>query len=333
MTRTVIALSLFLLLFLLSAGCGDGNADRDILEEAGLLRRSGNYVQAVMLFEEAVAHGDSQPRLLLDYAETAVLAAQTERNTLYRQKAKVALTLLSDHSGDINPREIGELWRRLGWEMARDSDSLQAFHCFGSALNYDIHDVFESEWLFRGIYAGNHLELLAEIPDTLTGSAAADSILMITAEIFLVELDRIPRPRTDLREDVLRAKAALLPYTSRTEQELAVLTELDRLGGIQPDARLRRIRLLLEAAESDIAENRQTLAREKLLEVWNSNFSGERIESAYIFGLMEEENGDVESALLWYRRACTVSPGSSSQFALLAAARKDSLIFDYERME
>ena len=332
MIRTAIALNLFLLL-LISAGCGGGEESSDILEEARLLRQSGNYVQAVMLFEEAVAHGDSQPEMLLDYAETAVLAAQTERNTLYRQKAKVAVTLLSDHYGDINPREIGELWRRLGWEMARDSDSLQAFHCFDNALDYEIQDIFESEWLFRGVYAGNHLELLAAIPDTLAGSAAADSILTITAEIFLVELDRIPRPRTDLREDVLRAKAALLPYTSRTDQELAVLTELDRLGGIQPDARLRRIHLLLCAAEADIAENRLTLAREKLLEVWNSNFSGERIESAYMFGFMEEGNGNIESALLWYRRACNVSPGSSSQFAVLAAQRRDSLTYDYERME
>ena len=330
--RAAVALSLFLLLPV-SAGCGGGETSSDILEEARLLRQSGNYVQAVMLFEEAVARGDSQPELLLDYAETAVLAAQTERNTLYRQKAKVAVTLLSDNSGDINPREIGELWRRLAWEMARDSDSLQAFHCFENALDYEIHDTFESEWLFRGVYAGNHLELLAEIPDTLSGSAAADSILTITAEIFLVELDRIPRPRTDLREDILRAKAALLPYTSRREQELEVLTELDRLGGIQPDARLRRVRLLLCVAEADIAENRLTLAREKLLEVWNSNFSGERIESAYIFGLMEEGNGNIESALQWYRRACTVSPGSSSQFALLAAVRRDSLTYDYERME
>ncbi|MCK4807864.1 MAG: hypothetical protein KAT09_09465, partial [Candidatus Aegiribacteria sp.] len=236
MIRIGIVLNLFLLV-LVSAGCGGAETAGNTLEEARLLRQSGNYVQAVMLFEEAVAHGDSQPELLLDYAETAVLAAQSERSTLYRQKAKVAVTLLSDNYGDIDLREIGELWRRLAWEMARNSDSLQAFYCFENALNYEIQDIFESEWLFRGIFAGNHLELLAAIPDTIAGSAAADSILTITAEIFLVELDRIPRSRTDLRENILRAKAALLPYTSRTEQELAVLTELDRLGGIQPDAR------------------------------------------------------------------------------------------------
>ncbi|NOQ21674.1 MAG: hypothetical protein GQ565_03345 [Candidatus Aegiribacteria sp.] len=333
MSRVGIVLNLFLLV-LVSAGCGGGGeTGGDTLEEARLLRQSGNYVQAVMLFEEALAHGDSQPELLLDYAETAVLAAQSERSSLYRQKARVAVTLLSDDYGDINPREIGELWRRLAWEMARNSDSLQAFYCFENALNYEIQDIFESEWLFRGVFAGNHLELLAAIPDTLAGSAAADSILTITAEIFLVELDRIPRPRTDLREEILRAKVALLPYTSRTEQELAVLTELDRLGGIQPDARLRRIHLLLDAAETDIAENRRTLAREKLLEVWNSNFSGERIESAYMLGFMEEGNGNIENALQWYRRACSVSPGSSSQFSVLAAARRDSLTYDYERME
>ncbi|MCD4700807.1 MAG: hypothetical protein K8S24_03025 [Candidatus Aegiribacteria sp.] len=325
-------LNLFLML-IVSAGCGGGETVSNTLEEARLLRQSGNYVQAVMLFEEAVAHGDSQPELLLDYAETAVLAAQSERSTLYRQKAKVAVTLLSGNYGDIDLREIGELWRRLAWEMARNSDSLQAFYCFENALNYEIHDIFESEWLFRGIFAGNHLELLASIPDTLAGSAAADSMLTITAEIFLVELDRIPRSRTDLREDILRAKAALLPYTSRTEQELAVLTELDRLGGIQPDARLRRIHLLLSSAQEDITENRRTIAREKLLEVWDSNFSGERIESAYMLGFMEEGNGNIESALQWYRRACSVSPGSSSQFVVLAAARRDSLTYDYEQME
>jgi len=332
-TRIVIALNLFLLV-LVPLGCGNGGTvGRDTLEEARLLRQSGNYVQAVMLFEEAVAHGDSQPELLLDYAETAVLAAQAERSTLYRQKAKQAVSLLSESYGDINPREIGELWRRLGWEMARNSDSLQAFHCFDNALVFDINDIFEAEWLFRGVYAGNHLELLAEIPDSLTGSTAADSILTNTAEIFLVELDRISRSRTDLREDILRAKAALLPHTLRTLEELAVLTELDRLGGIQPDARLRRISLLLDAAEEDMAESRRTLAREKLLEVWDSNFSGERIRSAYMLGLMEEENGNIDSALQWYRRACGVSPGSSSQAALLAAAKRDSLTYDYERIE
>jgi len=326
--------SLFpIMLFAVLTGCGSGNNEGNTVEEARLLRQAGNYVQAVILYEEIVSRGDSQPELLLDYAATAVLAAQSERNTLYRQKAREAVTLLSGNCNGINPREIGELWRRLAWEMARNSDSLQAFQCFENALNYDIQDIFESEWLFRSIYAGNHLEYLADIPDSLFGSPAADSLLTATAEVFLVELDRIPRSRTDLREEILRAKAALLPYTLRTDEELAVLTELDRLGGIEPDMRLRRIHLLLNAAGVDIAENRQTMAREKLLEVWDSNFSGERVQAAYMLGLMEESNGNIEDALYWYRRACGVSPGSPSQASVLAAARRDSLTYDYERME
>lgn len=314
-------------------GCGDGPETSDAAEEARLLRQSGNYVQALMLFEEAVAMGDSQPLLLLDYAETAVLAAQSERSTLYRQKAREAVGLLTLNPGDIDPREIGELWRRLGWEMARNADSLQAFTCFQSALEQGIQEIFESEWLFRGRYAGNHLELLTEIPDTLAGTEAADSMLNASAERFLVELDRIPRSRTDLRQDILMAKAALLPYTQRREDELAVLTELDRLGGIEPDMRLRRINLLLEAAEEDIARDRTTLARQKLLEVWDSNFSGERIEAAYILGLMEEDSGNIDNALMWYRRACGVSPGSASQAAQAAAARRDSLTYDHPDLE
>ena len=310
-------------------GCGDSGTRNSAAEEARLLRRSGNYVQALMLFEEAVAQGDSQPLLLLDYAETAVLAAQSERSTQYRQKAREAVGLLSSNPGDVDPREIGELWRRLAWEMARNADSLQAFDCLESALEFDIQDVFESEWLFRGTFAGNHLELLARMPDSLAGTPAADSILNYSAERYLVELDRIPRSRTDLREAILRAKAALLPYTGRRDDELAVLTELDRLGGIEPDMRLRRIDLLLEAAADDIDEDRRTLAREKLLEVWDSNFSGERIQAAYMLGLMEEEAGNIDGALMWYRRACSVSPGSSSQAAIAAAARRDSLTYDH----
>lgn len=327
--RTAAAAALFLLV----AGCGGENAESDIADEARLLRRSGNYAQALMLFEEAVAMGDSQPELLLDYAETAVLAAQQERSNVYRQKARVALQLLSDTQGEAESREVGELWRRLAWEMARNSDSLQAFQCFENALSFNAREAFESEWLFRGTYAGNHLELVAEIPDTLAGSSTADSLLAAAAEKYLVELDRIPRARTDLREGILRAKALLLPYTQRRDDELAVLTELDRLGGIEPDMRQRRIELLLEAAERDIRENRSTIARQKLLEVWDSNFSGERIRAAYRLGLMEEENSNLERALMWYRRACGVSPGSSSQAALEAAARRDSLTYHHFEME
>ncbi|MFO8182627.1 MAG: hypothetical protein R6U39_00500 [Candidatus Aegiribacteria sp.] len=319
--------------FLLVTGCGGDSDDSDIAEEARLLRRSGNYAQALMLFEEAVAMGDSQPELMLDYAETAVLAAQQERSNVYRQKARVALQLLSDNHGELEAREVGELWRRLAWEMARNSDSLQAFQCFENALSFNTRDAFESEWLFRGTYAGNHLEQVAEIPDTLAGSSTADSMLASAAEKYLVELDRVPRLRTDLREGILRAKALLLPYTQRRDDELTVLTELDRLGGIEPDMRQRRIELLLEAAEKDMREDRSTLARQKLLEVWDSNFSGERIRAAYMLGLMEEGNSNLESALMWYRRACGVSPGSSSQAALAAAARRDSLTYHEFEME
>ncbi|MCK4672244.1 MAG: hypothetical protein KAT47_06815, partial [Candidatus Aegiribacteria sp.] len=205
-----------------------------------------------------------------------------------------------------------------------------AFQCFEHALDYNIQEIFEEEWLFRGVYAGDHLEMLSDIPDSVIGLPASDSLLSIAAEIYLVELERISRSRTDLREDILKARAALLPYTSRISEELDVLTELDRLGGIQPEERQRRIHLLLDSAEDDIGSGRSILAREKLLEVWNSNFSGERIQAAYMLGLMEEENNSIESALQWYRRACSVSPGSSSLAAGLAAARRDSLTYGIE---
>ena len=45
--------------------------------------------------------------------------------------------------------------------------------------------------------------------------------------------------------------------------------------------------------------------------------------------LMEEDAGNIDDALMWYRRACSVSPGSSSQAAIAAAARRDSLTYDY----
>ena len=327
--RLMTALITTAVLLSASFAC-DNHTGSDSLDEARLLRQSGRYVQSVMLFEELVAQGDSQPGLLLEFAETAVLAAQAERSSLYRQKAREAVLILSEHPGDIDPREIGELWRRLAWEMARNADSLQAFQCFEHALNYNIQEIFEEEWLFRGVYAGDHLEMLSDIPDSVIGLPASDSLLSIAAEIYLVELERISRSRTDLREDILKARAALLPYTSRIREELDVLTELDRLGGIQPEERQRRIHLLLDSAEDDIQSGRSILAREKLLEVWNSNFSGERIQAAYMLGLMAEENNSVESALQWYRRACSVSPGSSSLAASLAAARRDSLTYGIE---
>lgn len=329
LTRFMTAFVTAAVLFSVSFAC-DNSPDSSSLDEARLLRQSGRYVQSVMLFEELVARGDSQPGLLLEFAETAVLAAQAERSSLYRQKAREAVLILSEHPGDIDMREIGELWRRLAWEMARNADSLQAFQCFEHALDYNIQGIFEEEWLFRGIYAGDHLEMLSDIPDSVVGLPASDSLLSISAEIYLVELERISRSRTDLREDILKARATLLPYTSRISEELAVLTELDRLGGIQPEERQRRIHLLLDSAEEDIGSGRNILAREKLLEVWNSNFSGERIQAAYMLGLMEEGNNSLESALQWYRRACSVSPGSSSLAASLAAARRDSLTYGIE---
>ena len=327
--RSMTALFSTAVLLSVSSACDDHPGSVS-LDEARLLRQSGRYVQSVMLFEELVTRGDSQPGLLLEFAETAVLAAQAERSSLYRQKAREAVLILSEHPGDIDPREIGELWRRLAWEMVRNADSLQAFQCFEHALDYNIQERFEEEWLFRGVYAGDHLEMLSDIPDSIIGHPASDSLLSIAAEIYLVELERISRSRTDLRENILKARAALLPYTSRISEELDVLTELDRLGGIQPEERQRRIHLLLDSAEDDIGSGRGILAREKLLEVWNSNFSGERIKAAYMLGLMEEENNSLESALQWYRRACSVSPGSSSLAAGLAAARRDSLMYGIE---
>ena len=327
--RFIAALIIIAVLLTASFAC-DSQPNSESLDEARLLRQSGRYVQSVMLLEELVTQGDSQPGLLLEFAETAVLAAQAERSALYRQKAKEAVLLLSLHSGDIDQRKIGELWRRLAWEMARNADSLQAFHCFEHALDYNIQEIFEEEWLFRGVYAGDHLEMLSDIPDSVISLPAGDSLLSIAAEIYLVELERISRSRTDLREDILKARAALLPYTSRISEELDVLTELDRLGGIQPEERQRRIHLLLDSAEDDIELGRSAIAREKLLEVWNSNFSGERIQAAYMLGLMEEENNSIERALQWYRRACSVSPGSSSLAATLAAARRDSLTYGIE---
>lgn len=326
----IIAILITTASILMFSACDDNSGNSGSLEEARLLRQSGRYVQAVMLFEEVVVQGDSQPEILLEYAETAILAAQTERSALYRQKAREATLLLSEHADEIDSREIGELWRRLAWEMARNSDSLQAYQCFEKALEFDIKDIFEEEWLYRGIFAGNHLELLADIPDSVIDLSVSDSLLSIAAEEYLVELERIPRTRTDLREEILIAKALLLPYTSRILEELDILTELDRLGRIEPDARQRRIHLLLYSAEDDINTGRSTLAREKLLEVWNTDFSGERIQAAYMLGMMEETNGNIENALRWYRRACTVSPGSSSHAANLASARRDSLTYGIE---
>ena len=307
--------------------CGDEPA-ADTLEEARLLRQSGRYSQSLNLYEDVIASGADQFDILLEYAEVAVLAAQSERTTLIRERARSALQMLSSDSTAAESRAVGELWRRLGWEMVRNNDSLQAFDCFEEALVYDLLDMFEEEWLLRGTFAGSHLEQISGLPDSLNGTPSGDSLLANAAESFLVELDRIPMVRTDLRESILMARMQLLPFTPRRLEELEVLTELDRLGGIDPGARLRRIQLLLEVAADDIEMNRMILAREKLMEVWNTDFSGERIEAACLLGLMAEANGDPSDALSWYRRACTVSPGSSSPSAVFARAKRDSLTYN-----
>ena len=325
--RTETAVAVTALAVSLLIACGSEQVS-NTLEEARLLRQSGRYSQSVNLYEEVIASGDSQPEIILEYAEVAVLAAQSERTTLFRQKARSALQLLSGDSTVTDPRTVGELWRRLGWEMVRNSDSLQAFDCFDRALDLGLVDMFEEEWLFRGTFAGGHLEQLACLEDSMSGTPAGDSILVIAAEGYLVELDRIPMVRTDLREGVLMCRIRLLPYTDRRREELEALTELDRLGGIDPGARLRRIQLLLEVAAEDIDMNRTILAREKLMEVWNTDFSGERIEAACMLGLMAEDAGDPSDALSWYRRACNVAPGFSSPAAAFARARRDSLTYN-----
>jgi tetratricopeptide (TPR) repeat protein len=304
-----------------------GSASSDTLDEARLLRRSGNYSQALTLFQEVIAEGDSSADVLMEAADTAVLAAQTERTSMYRQKARESLALLTRGYGDTDPREVGELWRRLGWEMARNCDSLQSIECFDSALTLGLQDMFEEEWLLRGAFAAGHLELVAAIPDSIIGTPSADSILSVYAEKYLVELDRIPLARTDLRETLLRARLGLYPYTGRRTEELTALTELDRLGGIEPGDRLRRIQLLLDVASEDLAQNRIAMAREKLMEVWGSNFSGERVEAACMLGLMAEDAGDPADALEWYRRACAVAPGATTPASIMAQAKRDSLTY------
>ncbi|HRY62113.1 MAG TPA: hypothetical protein P5266_07910, partial [Candidatus Fermentibacter sp.] len=140
-------------------------------------------------------------------------------------------------------------------------------------------------------------------------------------------LSRIPLMRTDLRSQILGASALLLPFTDRRTEELEVLTELDRMGGIDPALRERRMRLLLSGATEDMAQGRSTLAREKLLEVWDSDFATDRVEAALMLGIMAEESGRAEEALDWYRSACSASPGLGSPAAVEAAARRDSLTF------
>ncbi|OPX31051.1 MAG: hypothetical protein B1H09_03910, partial [Gemmatimonadaceae bacterium 4484_173] len=194
----------------LFSGCGPGGTDEGLREQADVLFTAGRYAQAMSLYEDLAATGEHyQWQLQYRLAETAVLASQAERNRNYRQRARTALDTLSKNPGDCEPSAIGHLWRRLGWEMVRDNDSLQAYDAFGMAIEIapDLNQVFEEEWLLRGKYASVHLAAVAHIPDSLTGTAAEDSILRYAAELHIVELDRIPLVRTDLRGDMLFARA------------------------------------------------------------------------------------------------------------------------------
>jgi len=305
-----------------------GSPPINTIEEARLLKQSGEFSQSLMIYEDIIAKDSSVASdIILEYAEVSVLAAQSERIAQYRNAALVAVSMLESNPSNIDVRIVGELWRRLGWEMERSSDSLQAFHCFDSAIECGTDDSFEDEWLFRGTWAGTHLGYLTEIPDSLAGTTSADSLITLTAEKYLVELDRIPRTRTDIRSDILIARLNLLPFTDRRHDEMLALTELNSIGTITPELRHHRVELLLELSMVDMSENRNVQAREKLLEVWHSDFSGEKIQAAYLLGLLAEMNGNPEEALGWYRDACSVSPTSRGEFVVLAEAKRDSLLY------
>jgi tetratricopeptide (TPR) repeat protein len=327
MTHSSRELPAALLLGLL-VSCG-GGPDASSLEEARVLKQAGHFPEALVLFEEAFRDMDPVPSdLMLEYAETALLACGAERSRAMRQTALEALCTLMRDSTVEKTSTLGEMWRRLGWEMVRDRDSLQAYSAFDSALACDgMEGVFEEEWLVRGAYSSRHLSLVAGLPDSIALSPRGDSMLAASAELHLVELDRIPRMRTDLRPAVLQARALLLPFTDRRAEELDVLTELDRSGGIEPFLRERRIRLLLDLAREDIEQGSTVLAREKLNEVWSSDFAGDRVEAAVMLGEIAERAGRPDEALEWYRSACSAAPSLSTPAAELAAARRDSLMF------
>ncbi len=310
------------------AGCGPGPGG-NALEEARVLRGAGHFVEALALYEEAIDKAPSyDPELWVEYAETALLASGAERSRTMRQKALEALVVLGADTTMASDGRLGEMWRRLAWDMVRDRDSLQAYSALGNSLDYPgMTGVFEEEWLIRGAYASRHLSQVAGLPDSLALTPAADSILEASAELHLVELSRIPLVRTDLRRQVLEAEALLLPFTDRAVEELEVLTELDRMGGMDPSLRERRMRLLLSAAGSDIGRGDNVMARERLLEVWSSDFSSDRVEAALLLGIMAETAGRPSEALDWYRSACAASPGLASPASQEAAARRDSLMF------
>lgn len=316
-------------ILVLSLACGPGSQDEDALEQADILFSAGRYAQALPLYEELCADTSNyDAQLQFRLAETAVLASQSERNRGHRQRARTALDYLSMNPGDCDSVAIGQLWRRLGWEMARDNDSLQAYDAFGRAIEIapELNQVFEEEWLLRGTYASHHLSSAAGINDSIAGTPAAESLLTYAAERHIVELDRVPLVRTDLRGSVLSAKIRLFEFSEgREEDELSALTELDRMGLLAPSGRQRRMEILLLLADQDIENGDSFLARERLLEVWDASFTGVRVEAAYRLGLMAEAAGDPVDALMWYSRACSVAPGLSSAASSAAAARRDSL--------
>ena len=321
--------NLFFCFAILAAGCRPGGPDENLIEQAEVLFNAGRYSQALSLYEEICADtANYDAGMQYRLAETAVLASQAQRNRGYRQRARTALDILSSNPGDCDSLAIGQLWRRLGWEMARDSDSLQAYDAFGRAIEIapGLNQVFEEEWLLRGCYASSHLISVTTVADSLSGTSAEDSILNLAAESHIVELDRVPLVRTDLRGSVLQAKIQLLRFTSeRQEDELAALTELDRMGLLVPSQRQRRMEVLLLLADKDNESGDFYLARGRLLEVWESNFTGVRVEAAYRLGLMAEDAGDAVDALRWYNLACSTAPGLSSAASMAAAARRDSL--------
>ncbi|MCK5131553.1 MAG: hypothetical protein KAR40_05315 [Candidatus Sabulitectum sp.] len=311
------------------SGCGTSRIDEDTREQADVLFSVGRYSQALSLYEDLCNRVEEYDwELQYRLAETAVLASQAERNRNHRQRAKSALDYLSLNPGDCDHLAIGHLWRRLGWEMVRDSDSLPAYIAFGRAIEIapELNQVFEEEWLLRGKYASVHLVSVVEVADSIAGTQAEDSILRYAAELHIVELDRIPLVRTDLRGEMLFARAGLLHFTAgREEDELAVLTELDRMGLLNSSNRQRRMDILLLLAKLDIAQGDAAMARERLLEVWSSSFTGVRVEAALQLGIMAEAAGNPVDALMWYNRACQAAPGLSSSASMDAAARRDSL--------
>ncbi len=322
--------SIFTALIVLAvSGCGTGSINEDTREQADVLFNAGRYSQALSLYEDLGSQtGEYDWSLQYRIAETAVLASQVERNRGNRQRAITALDYLSRNPGDCDSLAIGQLWRRLGWEMARDNDSLLAYNAFGRAIEIapGLTQVFEEEWLLRGKYASVHLASVAQITDSIIGTGAEDSLLRYAAESHIVELDRIPLVRTDLRGETLFARAGLLQFTTgRREDELAVLTELDRMGLLHSSDRQRRMEILLLLAEQDIVKNDIAVARERLLEVWNSSFTGVRVRAALQLGIMAETTGNAVDALMWYNRACQAAPGLSSSASMDAAARRDSL--------